>query len=283
MIRLTLENLARDTHELDGLFDEVFNNPTAGHDPDRFSVAGYISLDPENEYPKAVLSGTYRGADFEYSVRKSYYTIGEETVVFKTWIFEHGDVSSIDIRANGRPLLSVRFDEAFPMQAPDLSTYKYKIFGVDFTGNSHANRFEGGSQRDVLAGLGGDDVLYSRGGADRLIGDAGADTLAGGLGTDRLAGGYGADRFVFTAAEHSPAGTARDVIVDFGLGADMLDLSHLAAGRLEFIGRNGFGGADGEVRFAHHVVAVDLDGDTRADLEIRIKGDASLAAADFHL
>ena len=37
------------------------------------------------------------------------------------------------------------------------------------------------------------------------------------------------------------------------------------------------------MRFAHHVVAVDLDGDARADLEIRIKGDASLAAADFHL
>lgn len=280
MMHIRIGNAAGETDGLPEIFDTLFPI-TADHDRERLALAGEAPLGTNGR--PVDLEGLITG-DFKYTVSKFAITIGGHTSVTKFYAFDSGRMDHAHVKTSeGRSVLAMDSETPIRLLSTDLRWTSYRKFGIDFTGNSHANRFEGGSQRDVLAGLGGDDRLYGRGGADRLLGDAGADTLAGGLGTDRLAGGYGADRFVFRAAEHSPAGTARDVVVDFGLGADILDLGHLAAGRLEFIGRDGFGGADGEVRFAHHVVAVDLDGDTRADLEIRIKGDASLAAADFHL
>ncbi len=52
-----------------------------------------------------------------------------------------------------------------------------------------------------------------------MAGHGGNDTLAGGAGNDRLTGDAGADHFVFSA------GTGRDVVTDFDLAADWLDLS----------------------------------------------------------
>ena len=54
---------------------------------------------------------------------------------------------------------------------------------------------------------------------DRLAGGRGADTLMGGEGNDTMSGGLGADRFVFTGR------FGRDVIEDFSLGTDRIDLS----------------------------------------------------------
>lgn len=58
--------------------------------------------------------------------------------------------------------------------------------------------------------------------ANWIIGGAGADQLEGGGGLDRLTGGAGADVFVFHGL-----GDGADVITDFSVGQDKLDLSAL--------------------------------------------------------
>ena len=61
--------------------------------------------------------------------------------------------------------------------------------------------------------------------ADFLSAGDGDDTLIGGSGNDFLIGGNGADRFVLTAPD---AGSSFDVIDDFEVGTDVVDVSNLA-------------------------------------------------------
>lgn len=72
---------------------------------------------------------------------------------------------------------------------------------------------------DTLYGGLGDDKLSGAAGNDRLFGDDGSDILDGGTGDDRLSGGRGADTFVFKT------GYGSDVIVDFAVDVDTIDLS----------------------------------------------------------
>lgn len=72
---------------------------------------------------------------------------------------------------------------------------------------------------DTLYGGNGIDVLYGGADNDTLVGGTGGDVLDGGVGNDTMWGGYGADVFVFRD------GFGRDVIRDFDLGLDKIDLS----------------------------------------------------------
>jgi serralysin len=71
----------------------------------------------------------------------------------------------------------------------------------------------------VLAGSGGNDILLGGAGDDIIIGGDGADILRDGAGTDVMTGGAGADLFILS---HDGA---LDIITDFTLGQDRLDLS----------------------------------------------------------
>lgn len=83
---------------------------------------------------------------------------------------------------------------------------------MDITGNDLANWITGNDETNVLRGGAG---------ADRLIGKGGLDTLNGGSGNDVLNGGAGADVFAFDA------GSGVDVIQDFELGSDVIDVTSL--------------------------------------------------------
>ncbi|WP_108817341.1 calcium-binding protein [Pseudovibrio sp. Alg231-02] len=86
----------------------------------------------------------------------------------------------------------------------------------------------GDSNRNVLRGLGGDDYLSGRDGDDILVGGEGDDYLIGGNGSDAMAGKKGADTFVFSKGIQFQADA--DIILDFEVGIDRLDLSdHSAA------------------------------------------------------
>lgn len=87
-----------------------------------------------------------------------------------------------------------------------------------YGGTGH-DRLSGGAADDRLLGGAGNDRLSGGGGNDRLLGGTGHDTLSGDGGNDRLTGGAGADVFVF-----APAGGS-DLVTDFGVGADRLDVS----------------------------------------------------------
>ncbi|WP_172839558.1 calcium-binding protein [Sulfitobacter alexandrii] len=79
-----------------------------------------------------------------------------------------------------------------------------------------------------LAGTGRDDVLAGLAGADNITGGGGDDILMDGAAEDTLTGGSGADLFILTQDG------VRDIIRDFQLGQDRIDLSDF--GQLAGIG-----------------------------------------------
>lgn len=100
---------------------------------------------------------------------------------------------------------------------------------ADTLGGSAGNDvLSGGEGRDLLVGGLGNDLLRGEYSSDTLAGGAGADQLLGGrnddrllgeAGNDRLTGGEGADVFEFRQ------GGGRDLVIDFGIGADRIDVS----------------------------------------------------------
>ncbi|MCB1340593.1 MAG: hypothetical protein KDK24_05925 [Pseudooceanicola sp.] len=93
-------------------------------------------------------------------------------------------------------------------------------------GGTGADRVYGGAGADVILGGGGDDVLEGRIGRDILKGGSGDDTLTGGAGTDWLTGGAGADTFVLLT------NSGRDIVTDFDMAEDLLDVSALGVSAL---------------------------------------------------
>lgn len=147
-------------------------------------------------------------------------------------------------------------------------------------GGAGDDLLRGGSGADRLEGGAGHDLLVGDRGADRLMGGLGRDTLVGGHGADILTGGAGADVFRFAALGDSPRDTP-DLITDFRPGEDRIDLSALdleAIGRGAAIqgGRLWWDRAGPDTR-----VLIDLDGDSRADMVIRLTGRMGLEADDF--
>ncbi|WP_337247606.1 Ig-like domain-containing protein [Vibrio toranzoniae] len=97
------------------------------------------------------------------------------------------------------------------IEPSELEVYEYirdnhEIFNVDGDTRGGDDTIEGGEGRDILYGQGGD------------------DTLIGGLGNDILVGGEGDDIFKWI---DEPLDGYRDVITDFEVGSDRIDLSEL--------------------------------------------------------
>lgn len=180
---------------------------------------------------------------------------------------------------------------------------------INGTGNALDNIIVGDMWRNKLTGLDGRDVLYgdtgkdtlSGGkngdflfggpGKDKLIGGKGHDVLDGGNGRDILKGGAGADVFVFSKS----AEVDDDLILDFGNGSDVIDLSRIAAEtstELSFSGASGFSDTAGEIVFKqkssltgrdYTQVRVDIDGDGRSDFEIELFDHYDLTNDNFLL
>jgi hypothetical protein len=178
----------------------------------------------------------------------------------------------------------------------------YVIYGhraneaVTRIGTAIDNVINGGRGGDLVRGLSGDDHLIGWEGADRIFGGfgedringrAGRDIVSGGSGRDILLGGFAADIFDFNQLADSGTGHGnRDVIRDFGLGKDRIDLADLGA--LDFIGTAEFSGA-GEVRVVQHgedaLVRVNLSGESGAEMSVLLRNvdAAGLTAEDFIL
>ncbi len=107
-------------------------------------------------------------------------------------------------------------------------------------GDSEDNRMYGSAGNDTIVGGGGDDEVYGGDGDDFLTGDhpgpdaedgddtlyggAGRDDLYGGAGDDILQGDAGNDIFIYEGNDGD------DIITDFTIGEDVLDLRHLLVG-----------------------------------------------------
>jgi len=165
-----------------------------------------------------------------------------------------------------------------------------------FAGN---DSLSGGAGHDWLEGWLGNDVLRGGDGNDQLFGGTGNDTLQGDRGADRLRGDAGTDVFDFNATSESGIGaSARDRILDFTRGEDLIDLSTLDAktsqsGNQTFTFNVNTAKAnavwfklvdlDGNSATTDLVVYGDVNGDKKADFEIGLLGVGTLTAADFVL
>ena len=116
----------------------------------------------------------------------------------------------------------------------------------------------------TLQGANGDDILAGASGVDRLLGGSGDDILLDGAGADRLRGDGGRDTFVLVEDG------ARDVIEDFQLGFDRIDLS-------DFSQISGLGGMTVATRSWGAEITIGTE-----VLEVRSANGTGLSANDFN-
>ena len=203
-------------------------------------------------------------------------------------------------------LLDGGYDTVFTSTAIALPDHVEKLVfngladGTLLSGNDLANFLQGnytddiidvGAGSDTAAGGSGDDTLLGGGGNDTLLGEFGIDSVEGGLGRDILSGGAGADLFVFVDVTDS-AGSNRDLIKDFEVGLDRIDLRQLDANAapgdqaLTFIGELAFD-ATGQVRVTTAAtttrIEVNLDADSDAEMLILLNGTHILTLTSFIL
>lgn len=157
-------------------------------------------------------------------------------------------------------------------------------------GSANADTLLGSGLGNTILGAGGNDRIAGRGGADNLAGGSGADTINGGAGADKITGGLGRDvllggtdgledTFEFTTlADSAATAAARDVIKDFQVGIDTIDLAAIDAiaggsdDAFTFIGTHGFSHTAGELRVSATggLLMADVDGNGIADLMIAL-------------
>jgi hypothetical protein len=149
----------------------------------------------------------------------------------------------------------------------------------DGTGNALANRLTGNSGNNTLSGLAGNDTL---------VGGDGDDILIGGLGKDTLTGGLGADTFRYLQESIGLGGSELDNITDFSTAeGDRFDFSAIDADSGEdgdqafVLAENGFTKTAGEMFVFYTasqdqtVIRLDVDGDGKADLQLRVGGEVT--------
>jgi hypothetical protein len=166
------------------------------------------------------------------------------------------------------------------------------VEGQTFTGDEAIDDIIFGTiDNDTLYGLGGADVLDGRSGQDELHGGEGADTLLGGLGDDTLIGGAGDDLLIGggeddlltggegrdTFAWESGDVPGSDLITDFLVGTDSLDLGNLLVGTsepLDALIANAIGGDPGAQAELDEYFSITHDGsDTIITIDIDASGD----------
>ncbi|MGH6734789.1 MAG: type I secretion C-terminal target domain-containing protein [Methyloceanibacter sp.] len=134
-----------------------------------------------------------------------------------------------------------------------------------------------------------------RGGNDVITGSQFADVLRGGSGRDKLYGGADADHFDFNFIGETKVGGNRDIIHDFSRnGGDVIDLKDIDAkkgvsgnNKFNFIGKQDFHEKKGELHYVkkagYVMVEGDVNGDGKADFQIKVNGVSALDAGDFTL
>lgn len=168
------------------------------------------------------------------------------------------------------------------------------VDGADTVDGTDGNdQLRAGTGDDIVDGAAGDDLLFGEYGNDILIGGDGGDTLIGGIGRDILTGGAGPDVFDFDNIRDSRKGGMRDVITDFVRGEDKIDLSTIDAKKgpgnqaFKWIGKQDFHGVKGELHFVkktgYVLVEGDINGDSKADFQIKVDGLGALGKGDFIL
>ena len=139
-------------------------------------------------------------------------------------------------------------------------------------GGAGEDQLFGTSGSNILNGQGGDDRINGGSDNDRMLGGNGDDTLISGEGTDVLRGDSGRDVFVFGSIADTGTGSARDRILAWEDGADLIDLAGF--GPLAVSASGAMGGGTASVWFqavsggAQTMLRIDADGDGSFDGQV---------------
>lgn len=168
------------------------------------------------------------------------------------------------------------------------SSISYSLVDTDGAGANGGN-----VENLTLTGTGNN---YATGNAlnNKITGNSGGNFITGGLGKDIMKGGAGADTFDFNAiAETSKLAAQRDIIRDFLVGTDTIDLATIdanggAAGdTFIWLGTGAFTGVAGQLHYTKTatmtIVSGDINGDQIADFQIALTGSLTLSDLDFNL
>ena len=168
-------------------------------------------------------------------------------------------------------------------------------------GNSGNNALRGDDGNDVIKGGDGGDGLWGDAGADILMGENGDDAIYGGTGADTMTGGAGRDIFVVQnesiVLSTNPHGQKLevDIVTDLNKGeGDFLNLSGIDAdtttdGDQAFTLVSSFSKHAGEMTLVYTagnnttLLSLDVDGDGKADYQMKINGDAHLDSGGWIL
>ncbi|MBD5804278.1 Serralysin C precursor [Azoarcus sp. Aa7] len=147
-----------------------------------------------------------------------------------------------------------------------------------------------GRARANGTGNDGDNVIAGNAGRNTLDGRGGDDTLIGAGGRDILIGGAGHDVFRFNAiSDTSASARAADMISDFAIGEDLLDLSLIDANLLTaendafdttFVAAGTAFYAPGQLQFAGGILYGNVDADAKPEFAINL-GQVTLSHSDL--
>ena len=202
-----------------------------------------------------------------------------------------GDGAGNDKYNGGAGIDMVKYTSATAAITVNLGTGAASGTNIGKDTLSNIENLIGGKGGDSLTGSAVANKIEGDTGNDAIKGEAGNDTLVGGAGKDSLTGGAGNDLFDFNALDELGLGSAaRDVITDFTVGQDKIDLATIdantaLAGDQAFKFVTSFTAAAGQVRYSQGIVYLNTDSDTATEYEIALTGvvPASLKATDFVL
>jgi Ca2+-binding RTX toxin-like protein len=154
-------------------------------------------------------------------------TLGEKSVIGLTQKDDRVTGSPLDDMIHARP-----GNDYLHGKAGDDLLYGQKgndgIRGGDgndiIFGGQEIDFINGDRGIDLIYGGKGNDRIYGGDGSDILFGDGGNDYLFGEIGADTLTGGLGNDVFALAIGTGTTGASAADVITDFNLNEDKIDL-----------------------------------------------------------
>lgn len=125
--------------------------------------------------------------------------------------------------------------------------------------------------------------------ANIIVGNDANNKITGGAGSDTLTGNLGKDTFIFNNETDSPVGIFHDVITDFVVGTDKIDVSAIDANPDAWFDHSFTFMKDqpidnvGELRFADGILSGNTKGDLNPEFEIALTGVNNLQASDINL
>ena len=218
-----------------------FTDATYANDTWQYSVMSYFSQD------------NYNGGSYRYVVTPQIADIYAVQEIYGAAATRTGD-TTYGFNNTGGAI----FDFAAYAQAPALTIYDSggndtldaSGYSVAQTIDLHPGAFSsiggllhnvgiaagtiieqaiGGSGNDTLIASDTGSLLKGNAGNDILIGGGGGDRIVGGSGVDTMTGGAGADAFAFSSGDSLAASGKHDLITDFTVGVDKVDLTGIDA------------------------------------------------------